>query len=430
MSDYAEPDAVAGQNHTDAVRSALAEGKLAFRLTTPEELTAILGPPDDRTERQEGGMSMLTMRYGGITARFGKMRQCETPFTLLQLGSRTDRYDIGQDNPVVLRNQSDLDRFDSFWGFAGVSLANVDLRDHQERIDKMPYDTRTQWPLPDRLPKGFDPQGRLEAGKTPGLGVRELHAQGINGQGIGIAIIDQPLLRDHVEYAGCIVHYETIEIPSPEPQMHGPPVASIAAGKTCGVAPQASLYYYATPSWKWHACASYAKTLEKIVATNRDLTTDPIRVVSISQGMFSRWDDFELWQMAVQKAKQHGILVVTCDRAFLDYGTLTRIPGRDPDDPHSYRRGRYTGDSDVLRIPTGHRTMASHCGKDVYTYDTEGGMSWAAPYLAGLAALAFQVDPNLEPDSIVRLWLETAIPTEAGLVVDPEGLIESVNTKR
>ena len=430
MSDYAEPDAIPGQNHTDVVRSAVAEGKLAFRLTTPEELTAVLGHPDDRTERPDGGMSILTLRYGGITARFGRVREYEAPFTLLELGSRTDRYDIGHDNPVVLRNQSDLDKFDSFWGFADVSLANVDLRDHQERIDKMPYDTRTQWPLPDRLPKGFDPQGRLEAGKTPGLGVRDLHAQGITGQGIGIVIIDQTLLQEHVEYVDRIVHYETIDILRSEPQMHGPPVASIAVGKTCGVAPQASLHYYAIPTGKWRACAPYAEVLEKIIDANRSMTTDPIKVVSISVGMFSSWDDFELWQATVQKAQQHGILVVTCDRTFLDYGTLTRIPGRDPDDPHSYRRGRYTSDSNVLRVPAGHRTMASHCGKNVYTYDIEGGRSWAAPYLAGLAALAFQVDPNLEPDSFVRRWPETAIATEAGPVVDPRGFIELANTKR
>jgi hypothetical protein len=356
------------------------------------------------------------------------MSEGEAPFTLLELGSETDRYDIGEDGPVVLRNQSDLDRFDSFWGFAGVSLANVDLREHRELIDRMPYDTRTQWPLPDRLPEGLSPQGRLEAGRDPGLGVRGLHAQGVDGRGIGVAIIDQPLLRDHVEYADRIEHYEAIEIPSPEPRMHGAPVASIAAGKTCGVAPQASLYYYAAPFWKWRACAPYARILESVIETNRSLTTRLIRVVSISLGMFSHWDDFELWQVAVQKAHQHGILVVTCDSTFLDYGALTRIPGRDPDDPHSYRRGRYTADSNVLRIPTGHRTMASHYGRDVYTYDTEGGKSWAAPYLSGLAALALQIDPNLEPDSIVRLWLESATPTEAGVVVNPRGPIEMIRT--
>jgi hypothetical protein len=35
-----------------------------------------------------------------------------------------------------------------------------------------------------------------------------MHAQGITGQGVGIAIIDNPLLVDHEEYAGRLRLYE------------------------------------------------------------------------------------------------------------------------------------------------------------------------------------------------------------------------------
>ena len=87
-------------------------------------------------------MSLLTLKYGGTTAKFGKMREFDSPFTLLHL----EGYDIGQNKPVTLRDQSDLDKFDPFWGFAGLSMINVDLSDRQEVIDRMPYDTRTAWP--------------------------------------------------------------------------------------------------------------------------------------------------------------------------------------------------------------------------------------------------------------------------------------------
>jgi hypothetical protein len=53
-------------------------------------------------------------------------------------------------------------------------------------------------------------------------------------------------------------------------------------------------------------------------------------------------------------------------------------------------------------------------------------MSWAAPYLAGLAALAYQVDPQIEPERIVELWLQTAVQTEAGPIINPVGFIEAV----
>jgi len=48
------------------------------------------------------------------------------------------------------------------------------------------------------------------------------------------------------------------------------------------------------------------------------------------------------------------------------------------------------------------------------------------PYLAGLAALAYQVDPEIEPKTIVKLWVETAVHIDAGPVVNPTGFIEAV----
>ena len=45
----------------------------------------------------------------------------------------------------------------------------------------------------------------LEAGRDPGLGVRSLQARSITGQGVNVAIIDQPLLTDHPEISDAIV---------------------------------------------------------------------------------------------------------------------------------------------------------------------------------------------------------------------------------
>ncbi len=158
-----------------------------------------------------------------------------------------EQIDIGQNRPIELRTEADLAKFDPFWGYAGVSLAKLDLRNHTATLEKMPFDSRTGWPSPDKLPEGFDPGRRLTEGKNPGLGVRALHAQGIDGRGVGIAIIDQPLLRDHEEYTRRIAHYEPIEVFMVPAQMHGPPVSSIAVGKDCGVAQGRALLLRSPP---------------------------------------------------------------------------------------------------------------------------------------------------------------------------------------
>lgn len=332
---------------------------------------------------------------------------------------------------IILKNEDDLKNFDAWGGFwkaeNAVSLVNLDLRAHAKFLEKIPFDSRTKWPSAERLPMGFEPACLLEEGKNPGLGIRRLHKQGVDGRGVGIAILDQRLLKNHREYAGRLVRYEEIDVRDMPPQMHGAPAASIAVGKTCGVAPGAALSYFAMRMTSMPDNQIYCDIIDKIIKLNENASApERIRVVSISTGTFPQQANFDRWKETLKKADQHGILVVTCAQSWLSYGMLARIPGREPDDPNNYRSGKYGVRPGALLVPAGNRTTASHHSPEVYTYWTEGGMSWAAPYLAGLAALAYQVDPKIEPKTIVELWLKTAVRTDAGRVVNPPGFIEAV----
>ncbi len=397
----------------------------------------LLGPATSEQAEKDGDADVLILHYGDAEAVFVRIRQegdllQRPPFTLYRLTIGNQEVDIGQQRLVVLRKDSDLSKCEPFWGFAGVSLANLDLRSRRDLLEKMPYDSRTVWPGPDKLPEGFNPARRLEEGKNPGLGVRGLHRQGIDGRGVGIAIIDQPLLKEHEQYAGQIVRYEAIDVEGVPVQMHGAPVCSIAVGSTCGVATKASVYYYANPPWKWLDNKPWAELLDRIVESNKALPDDgpKIKVVSISLGAFSQRPNFDLWKAAVSRASDNGVLVVTCDPAFLRLGTLRRDPARDPNDPSYYTAGRYSHPGVALCVPAGNRTTASHHGKDVYTYYIEGGMSWAVPYLAGLAALGFQVNPDIKPAEVVELWTTTATKTGVGPIVNPDSFIEAVRLRR
>ena len=128
---------------------------------------------------------------------------------------------------------------------------------------------------------------------------------------------------------------------------------------------------------------------------------------------------------ARKKALKAGILVVTCA---WDYGTLELIEGKDPNDPESYNGGGY---SDHLQIPTRNKTIASYRGINAYGYSRgRVSNSWAPPYIAGLAALAFQVNPDLQPQTIVEQLVKTATHTKAGPVVNPPGFIEAVQNNK
>lgn len=422
-----------GKNKSDLlkkIKNGIDSGRIAYKLTEPEEIKILLGTPQKETERKSGGMLMLELEYPNMIILFGKMRNDPAPFTIREVFFQDKKIDIGEGNKVVLRNNDDIRKMDMFQGFQNISLIRLDLRDKIEIINSMTFDTLTEWPSEDKLPVGFNPAKLLKEGKNPGLGIRSLHEKGIDGSGVGIAIIDQPLLLGHEEYTSRIIRYDATELDGFSPQMHGSPVASIAVGKNIGVAPGASLTYFAVPMWESDN-ASYINALRSIFELNKNLPVkEKIRVVSISTGMFPHYPNFDEWKEVLNYAEKLGILVVTCDQAILEYGMLSLIPGDDPDKVQSYKPGKYVSEDDLIRVPGANKTLASHRENYVYLYDRKGGMSWGAPYIAGLAALAYQVDPEITPKNIIKYLIQTATKTESGPIVNPIGFVEMAQRKR
>lgn len=411
------------------IKIGIKSGKIAYKLTEPEEIKSLLGNPQEESERKSGGMQILELKYPDLLIQFGKMRNDPAPFTLGEIQFRGEKIDIGENEKIVLRTNGDLRKIDRFWGLANISLVKLDLRDQIKFLSSMTFDTLTEWPSEDKLPPGFRPAEFIENAKNPGLGVRSLHAKGIDGTGVGIAIIDQPLLLGHVEYTSALTRYDETGLKDLSPQMHGSPVTSVAVGKNLGVAPGASLTYFAVPMWE-RDNMPYITALKKIFELNKTIPEkEKIRAVSTSNGMFPHYPHYEEWKEILEQAENQGILVVTCDQAVFEYGILSLKPGKDPDKPENYNPGYYSSEGDVIRVPGSKKTVASHRGNDVYTFDSMGGMSWGAPYIAGLAALAYQVNPDIQPKEIIRLLIATTVKTEAGPIVNPAGFIERVRGK-
>ncbi len=308
-------------------------------------------------------------------------------------------------------------------------LTGLDLTGRAEDLLHATFDDRTKWPA--QIPQGYDYQQIMELGKNPGLGIRELHKQGITGRGVGIAICDQPLLVDHQEYADRLRLYEEINIPPRmQAQMHGPGVASIAVGKTVGVAPEADLYFIG----RWSADSSgtrnfesTARGVQRILEINEQLpAARKIRVISISAGWSPSEKGYQQITDAVNKAKAAGLLVISSSveevHGFAFHG-LGRSPLAHPDDVNSYEPGAFwakefdQGESfasalNRLLVPMDARTAASPTAAGEYVFYAQGGWSWSIPYIAGVYALAAQVEPKITPD---RFW---ALALRTGRIID------------
>ena len=330
--------------------------------------------------------------------------------------------------------------------YRSADLSQLDLSDSLDGLLYSDFDSKTVWPPAERLPAGFDPQEILELGKDPGLGVRALHEQGITGEGVSIAIIDQTLLVDHQEYLDRIMWYEETEAAGAS-AMHGPAVASIAVGRTVGVAPGADLYFLADNDMGDYT--HLAASVRRIIAINQDLPRGhKIRVLSMSIGWMPTSSEYEEIHAAVEEAKAAGIFVISVS---LDdtYGWYMMGMGRsalaDPNDFTSYTPSPWWSEEfysmpdflsyDCLLLPMDARATASPTGLDDYVFYGVGGMSWTAPYLAGVYALAVQVKPDITPEEFWTTALATGRTTQIehdgdmypfGIILDPPALIEAL----
>ena len=345
----------------------------------------------------------------------------------------------------------------------GGDVSNEDLRDRLDDLMHASFDDRTVWPPV--LPAGFDPTQLMSLGRNPGLRVHELHKEGITGKGVGIGIIDQGLLVDHVEYRDRLRSYEEIHCADDNAQMHGAAVASIAVGKTVGVAPDADLYYVAETHGTWLPGLPFrwdfqwvAKSIERLLEINRTLPAErKIRVISISVGWDPRQKGYDEVTQAVEHATKENVFVISTalERTHqLEFHGLGRDPLKDPDDPQSYGpgswwRGQFFGgtgvwsydqlrsaDSPRLMVPMDARCVASPSGPEHYVFYANGGWSWSVPYLSGLYALACQVKPTVTPEEFWSVGLETGQTItfdkdgktyELEKIADPVALIGALN---
>ncbi|MFB0516132.1 MAG: S8 family serine peptidase, partial [Candidatus Neomarinimicrobiota bacterium] len=308
----------------------------------------------------------------------------------------------------------------------GGDLSRLDLSNAIDDLLYACFDDWTVWPESAHMPEGFDPKKIMELGKNPGLSVRTLHKSGITGKGVGVAIIDQPLLTEHQEYTDRVRLYEENNVRDiSRSPMHGAAVASIAVGKTVGVAPDADLYYIATSDCDYPTVndPSYnfryrAQSIRRLLEINRQLPANrKIRVISMSTGWLPSHDGYDEIMAACEEAKAAGIFVVSCciDRVHgFKFHGLGRQPFANPDVFESYEyclgvwaKKYYDGARDRLLVPMDSRAIACPTGSDKYVFYRQGGWSWSVPYIAGVYALAAQVEPEITPERFWALAMKT-----------------------
>jgi hypothetical protein len=196
----------------------------------------------------------------------------------------------------------------------------------------------------------------------------------------------------------------------------------------------------------------YAQAVRSIIEFNESLPKErQIRVLSISTG-FSGDDGGDDFLSAVREAWDSGIIVLTSsfpyftDPVIAVYGAaLKRGGSRDRADDYIVQplvvghTGRSAEEIARLRnqqgdgqtsyapvwVPVESRVLASSKGDGKYERFDEGGDSWATPYVAGVAALILQVNPELSNREVIQIIADTTVENANGLkMIWPQQAVE------
>lgn len=240
-----------------------------------------------------------------------------------------------------------------FSDFAGQDLSSLDLKGTGPVFSTFTYDSSTKWPAPDKMPEGISPERILEMAKRKGLGIDQLHSQGITGSGVSVAVIDKPLRRSHQDLPSTIVYAGTAENKSQggagtsgQVSLHGMGSVSILAGKN-GVAPGVRVYYVEIPDDQ-DPYARYAEAINRVLELNATLPEkERIRIIllgypidpnDVAAGQPSASD----CRTAIEKAKKLGIIVVYPGMTDLQFSGAGCRPEKDRDIPENYEMWSWT----------------------------------------------------------------------------------------
>jgi len=82
-----------------------------------------------------------------------------------------------------------------------------------------------------------------------------------------------------------------------------------------------------------------------------------------------------------------------------------------------------------IYVPMSHRSMAIENDDPIFSYQYvgQGGISWTVPYLSGVLAMGWQVNPALTSSQLLEFVYASAYVTNDNhIIINPEAFIEMV----
>lgn len=318
------------------------------------------------------------------------------------------------------------------WGLTGCDLTNItfapDLYDAREtRLVVISTTTK----LPSNHPfKYLSEESIYHVDED----IQRLHEQGINGQGINVAVLDAGFSTIHNEIRESLKSYKAMS--EHVINFHGSVVSSQLVGKNLGIAPKSNLFFYEV--FGKNQVDDTLNALRDIIRLNEQGAN--IRIVNISASAHQE-QALEVYEQLKAKLESQGCYII--DSPVFDDELFTSC-NYDPVSKKYYfsewqlraiehyksldaERFQKAMDNKILVVPSGGKMIPLGETENDYQYVTSSSYSWSIPRLSGMFALALQVNPDLTFNEFVELARETKITNEQGFnLINPTGIIEKL----
>lgn len=277
----------------------------------------------------------------------------------------------------------------------------------------------------------------------------------LDGSGVNIAFIDQGFDRDMSEFEGRIIHhmtckwnenkgeYEVVDYTGEranQDNFHGNTAADLAAGKKCGIAPKANVYFFEINSdddydKRVQAILEYIEAnmgelkldiISHSAGASKDALdiVDRIREINGCEYVNSKifWDNF---------LPGREINGETVEAGFVE--SVRKVPGVYEDD-----NGKLLTNQNAMVIPVEGRTsiqvLKDENGNIIESRKFNGaicGASYAIPQLVGYFALARQMNPTMSLKTFVNKAREYAkVNSNGQLFITPIEVIEKMSEEQ
>ncbi len=289
------------------------------------------------------------------------------------------------------------------------------------------------------------------------LNIDKLHAQGVTGKGVGIAILDTGVYA-HTDLSDNIVLFQDMvnnRLSLYDDNGHGTHVTGIASskgissgGRYKGIAPDAGIVMIKCLNYRGNGKTPVAIRALDFIKQNWKKYN--IRIINISVGSDYEKKDRENDELiaAVEEMWKQGFVVVAAAGNNGPVGGTITIPGcarsiitvgAADDDREVKIRGHRSmihysgrGPTDVCIVKPeivapGTGIISCSIGRQLYS--SQSGTSMATPVVAGCIALMLEKNPSLTNKEIKRRIFETAVDLgydknhQGWGMIHPEGLI-------